>query len=175
MRPLSATLFHGYDASRGLRTSFNATPSTRGVGGLPREVTSPSFFFSESLALASAFARERAGVRHAAVVSAALNVRRPLDLTAKRDDIESALWDTRALDHWPDLPSRRERWTLLDDEAFVREVRAAGYDAAIVDERDLAEMLGITDPVAFVSWAVFDRRDIRVMDPQVPLWPAERR
>lgn len=168
-------VFHGYDASRGLRTTFSPTPSTRSIGGLPRDVTSPSYFFSESLALASAFALARAGERHAAVVSASLAVRRPLDLTAKRADIESVLWDTRALDHWPDFPPKRERWALLDDPDFVREIRDAGYDSAIVPEIDLAEMLAIDDPAALVSWAVFDRWHIRVINPQVPLWPAGRR
>lgn len=168
-------VYHGYDASGGLRTTFYPTASVRSVDGLPREVTSPSYFFSESLALASAFALARAGERHAAVVSATLDVWNPLDLTAKRSDIVSSLWHTRALDNWPDFPPKRERWVLLDDPDFVREIRDAGYDSAIVPEIDLAEMLAVDDPAALVSWAVFDRWHIRVVNPQVPLWHAGRR
>lgn len=159
-------LFHGYDASRGLRTAFRPTPSRRSVEGLPREVTSPSFFLSPSRALAAAFAAERSAPGGASVASVVVDVRRPLDLTVRRADLVDALRETRALDQWRDIPPRRQRWLLLDDPVFVREIRGAGYDSAVADEGDLMEMLGVTDPDAATSWAIFDPSRIRVVNPQ---------
>lgn len=168
-RDVPGVFYHGYDASRGLRTSFRPTSSRRSVGGLPREVTSPSFFFSPSLAFATAFAAARFAPSDAAVAAAVLRVRHPLDLTIRRADLADALRDTTALDRWGDIPSKRERWQLLDDPGFVQGVRDAGYDSAIADETDLAGMLGVAEPEASMSWAVFDPSRIQVIDPSVSI------
>lgn len=175
MRRSPPIVYHGYSAASGARRTFRPTASIRDRGGLPARVTSPSFFFSESLAFASAFALAKAGAEDAAVAAVAITARRPLDLTAKRADIENALWDTPALDGWPDFPVRRERWVLLDDPQFVDAIREDDYDSAVVDERNLAEMLGVDDPAAHISWAVFDPRAIHVLDPMVRLWTPPRR
>lgn len=169
-RAVPRVLFHGYTAARGPRESFRHTPSMRDRGGVGSQVTSPSFFFSASLEFAYKFALAKFDGDAPAVAAVQISVRRPLDLTAARAAVDESLRSMGALGPREDLPSKRELWTILDEPRAVRAIVEDGYDSAVIDERDACDVLGVMDPAARISWAVFDRRHVVVLNPSVPIW-----
>lgn len=152
-------LYHGTNADF---DEFKATKSFRtGFGGAKREVDSPSFFFTPSKQQATDFAIDRSGSRiKYNVKENYLNLKNPLDLSNK--DAKKIAKSLGLKDRFGDIPNKDEMWEIFDEPNNIEILKKAGYDGAIISEKNAAKSFNNTkDKLASQTFVAFNPNQIK--------------
>lgn len=152
-------LYHGTNADF---DEFKTTKSFRtGFGGAKREVDSPSFFFTPSKQQATDFAIDRSGSRiKYNVKENYLNLKNPLDLSNK--DAKKIAKSLGLKDRFGDIPNKDEMWEIFDEPNNIEILKKAGYDGAIISEKNAAKSFNNTkDKLASQTFVAFEPNQIK--------------
>ena len=150
----------------GRAQQFNAFENQESIREFSKH-TSPSFFFTESPDVATAFGIDRSiQLKNPRIenMEVYISLHNPIDLTKKTSELIDVLVDIG--ENREDLEELGTNfyWQIADDEIFVQKLIEKGHDGAICDEIDAIKHFKIKHAIGALTYAVFSPSQIKLAD-----------
>ncbi len=180
-------VYHG-GSTRDKYFTFAPHKAKRSLGfmGAQYDVDVNTYFFSESIYMARAFAENRAEHRGDAWIHKVyLSVQNPLNLTGDYQKSVKLIKETGS-EYWGE-GDKGTLWKVFDRPKSVQSLMDFGYDGAVIFDTDAARSFKLlrTDPKSKITWCAFHPNQIKsatindgsydVDDPDIRSNPTRRR